>query len=86
VTKRAITTIDLKKAISIIDDQDESYGPTSSRHTDEYDGLYGVERSFKLVFPHDQEIAFFADTDDEKAKWRASLPTRPVQISDNLSL
>jgi len=43
---------------------------TSRNHfVDEYDGLYGVERSFRLIFPHDQEILFFADTDEEKIKW-----------------
>jgi hypothetical protein len=31
--------------------------------------MYGVERSFRLIFPSDEEIVFFADTDDEKAKW-----------------
>lgn len=37
-------------------------------YDDEYDGLFGVERSFRLVFPT-EEILFFADTDEEKAKW-----------------
>lgn len=63
VTKRATATIDLKKAVAVEDDQ--ATGPQS----DEYDGLYGVERSFRLVFPSNQEILFFADTDEEKAKW-----------------
>jgi hypothetical protein len=31
--------------------------------------LGGVERSFRLIFPNDEEIVFFADTDEEKAKW-----------------
>ena len=63
VTKRATATIDLKKAIAVKDDED------SQRSPDEYDGLYGVERSFRLIFPQDQEIIFFADTEEEKAKW-----------------
>ncbi|KAF8973078.1 hypothetical protein BDZ97DRAFT_1912661 [Flammula alnicola] len=76
VTKKATATIDLKKAIAVEDDQEARKNATSpasaaraSRYADEYDGLYGVERSFRLIFPQDQEIIFFADTDEEKAKW-----------------
>jgi hypothetical protein len=69
VTKKATVTIDLKKAIAVEDDQEIRVTTTRSRHTDDYDGLYGVERSFRLIFPHDQEIVFFADTDEEKTKW-----------------
>ncbi|KAJ7729509.1 hypothetical protein DFH07DRAFT_781904 [Mycena maculata] len=76
VTKKATATIDLKKAVTVEDDQ-EARGATSpasattarSSRYDEYDGLYGVERSFRLIFPNEQEIVFFADTDEEKAKW-----------------
>lgn len=66
VTKRAITTIDLKKAISVEDDQDPN---AKKRDVDDFDNLYGVERSFRLTFPRNQEITFFADTDEEKARW-----------------
>ncbi|KAJ6593571.1 hypothetical protein B0H19DRAFT_1090989 [Mycena capillaripes] len=76
VTKKATATIDLKKAVAVEDDQEArgAMSPASantarSSRYDEYDGLYGVERSFRLVFPNDQEILFFADTDEEKAKW-----------------
>jgi hypothetical protein len=77
VTRKATATIDLKKAIAVEDDQDTRTHPLSpasgntarSRHADEYEGLYGVERSFRLIFPHEQEIVFFADSDTEKAKW-----------------
>lgn len=77
VTKKAIATIDLKKAIGVEDDQearDEILSPASghSAHSSryfEFDGPYGVERSFRLLFPNNQEITFFADTDEEKAKW-----------------
>jgi hypothetical protein len=72
VTKKATATISLKKAIAVEDDQDtrNAFSPSSStsRMRDEYDGLYGVERSFRLIFP-DDEISFFADTDEEKARW-----------------
>lgn len=78
VTKKATATIDLKKAIAVEDDQEarnaalsssSGSNPRSSRYADEYDGLYGVERSFRLIFPHDEEIIFFADTDEEKGRW-----------------
>ncbi|KAF8635247.1 hypothetical protein AX17_004020 [Amanita inopinata Kibby_2008] len=75
VTKKATATIDLKKAVSVEDDQDmrsNALSPASGRsvrYGDEYDVLYGVERSFRLIFPHGQEIAFFADTNEEKTKW-----------------
>jgi hypothetical protein len=62
VTKKATATIDLKKATAVEDDQQR-------KTSDDYEGLYGVERSFRLLFPNQQEIVFFADTDDEKAKW-----------------
>ncbi|TFK75463.1 hypothetical protein BDN72DRAFT_939520 [Pluteus cervinus] len=72
VTKKAIATIDLKQAVAVEDDQDEgilspasAITARSNRYAD--DGL--VERSFRLVFPQDHEIVFFADTDEEKAKW-----------------
>ncbi|KAF5384479.1 hypothetical protein D9757_006459 [Collybiopsis confluens] len=76
VTKRVTATINLKNAIAIEDNQDphkreggvRSPGSGTSRYDDEYDGLFGVERSFKLVFPS-EEILFFADTDEEKARW-----------------
>ncbi|KAF9478826.1 hypothetical protein BDN70DRAFT_986033 [Pholiota conissans] len=63
VTKKATATIDLKKAVAVEDDQE------ARRYADEYDGLCGVERSFRLIFPEDQEIIFFADTDEEKYRW-----------------
>ncbi|KAG5637515.1 hypothetical protein H0H81_004266 [Sphagnurus paluster] len=73
VTKKATATIDLKKAVSVEDDQEArknalSPGIRTGRY-DEYDELYGVERSFRLIFPQGQEILFFADTDEEKARW-----------------
>lgn len=36
---------------------------------DEYEGLYGVERSFRLRFQRNLEILFFTDTDEEKERW-----------------
>ncbi|KIK61198.1 hypothetical protein GYMLUDRAFT_225414 [Collybiopsis luxurians FD-317 M1] len=76
VTKRVTATINLKNAIAVEDNQDPHkreggvHSPASgaSRYGDEYDGLFGVERSFKLIFSN-EEILFFADTDEEKARW-----------------
>jgi hypothetical protein len=41
----------------------------TTRGVDDYDGLYGIERSFRLIFEGGEEIVFFADTDAEKTKW-----------------
>ena len=66
----------MKKAIAVEDDQAirspalgvAPVATSKSRYADEYDGMFGVERSFRLIFP-DDEIVFFADTDEEKQKW-----------------
>ena len=76
MTKKATATIDLKKATAVEDDQqsrEEVMSPASGLSTGsryvEFDVPYGVERSFRLLFPNNQEITFFADTDEEKARW-----------------
>ena len=74
VTKRAITTLDLKKAVGIYDDQERNMRTpashtSSTSYDDEFDGPCGVEKSFKLLFPGDQRISFFADTEADKARW-----------------
>lgn len=73
ITKKATATIDLKKAVAVEDDQ-QGRGATMSpasgrspRYDDDY--LCGVERSFRLIFLNDEEIVFFADSDEDKAKW-----------------
>ncbi|KAJ3737602.1 hypothetical protein DFJ43DRAFT_9634 [Lentinula guzmanii] len=76
ITKRVTATINLSNAIAVGDNQDphkrdggvRSPASGASQYHDEYDGLFGVERSFRLVFPK-EEILFFADTDEEKTKW-----------------
>ncbi|KAF7800104.1 hypothetical protein EIP86_011348 [Pleurotus ostreatoroseus] len=90
ITKRAIATIDLKKAIGVEDDQEareELMSPASAQsHSSryfEFDGPYGVERSFRLLFPNSQEITFFADTDEEKAKWLEVLRALVGRIPPN---
>ncbi|KAL1746171.1 hypothetical protein HDZ31DRAFT_62431 [Schizophyllum fasciatum] len=69
--------IDARPEASIDDDdaRRRALSPTSgpsaaaSRYLDEIDGLCGVERSVRLIFPGDEEILFFADSDEEKDKW-----------------
>jgi hypothetical protein len=75
VTKKATATIDLKKALSIEDD-DPTISPmtspasaATSRQRNEFDEVYRVERSFRLIFPNGEEISFFADSDEAKARW-----------------
>ncbi|KAI6029361.1 hypothetical protein BKA83DRAFT_679982 [Pisolithus microcarpus] len=71
VTKKVTATINLKKAIAVEGIGDARSGDSASggSYRDDYDGPCSVERSFRLVFPGNQEIFFFADTDEEKAKW-----------------
>ncbi|EMD31058.1 hypothetical protein CERSUDRAFT_60599 [Gelatoporia subvermispora B] len=74
VTKRATATIDLKKAIAVEDDQEARANARtpqlgSTGYADDYDFSYGADRSFRLIFPAKQQILFFADTDEEKARW-----------------
>ncbi|TFY68556.1 hypothetical protein EVJ58_g950 [Rhodofomes roseus] len=76
VTKKVTATIDLRKAVAVEDENaarnalsPQSGVSSRSRHVDELDIPYGVERSFRLVFLHDQEITFFADTEEEKTRW-----------------
>ncbi|KAI0629085.1 hypothetical protein C8Q77DRAFT_1144912 [Trametes polyzona] len=88
VTKRAITTIDLRKAIGVEDDRtpvlSPASGATSRSHFDD-DRMYGVERAFRLVFGPgpDQEIIFFADTDAEKQRWLEVLRAMIGRIPPN---
>ncbi|RDX41409.1 hypothetical protein OH76DRAFT_1489500 [Lentinus brumalis] len=73
VTKRAIATIDLRKAIGVVDEQKGVARSPASRSSHDYDdsepyGIGGVSHSFKLEFLGD-EIWFYADTDEEKTNW-----------------
>jgi len=70
VTKRATATIELRKVVAVHDDNDLVSDSSLRRRTsDSYDAIFKVERSFRLVFGDGEEIEFFADTDEEKAKW-----------------
>jgi len=64
VTKKATVVIDLKKAIAVEDEQ-----RARDSYDDDYDGHYGVERSFRLIFPQNRAITFFADNEEEKSRW-----------------
>ncbi|KAI0056363.1 hypothetical protein BV25DRAFT_1832375 [Artomyces pyxidatus] len=91
VTKRATATIDLRKAVAVEDVRDprsQVLSPSStqtgrSTQYDDSDALYGVERSFRLLFQRDQEILFFADTDDEKSRWLEVLNALVGRIPPN---
>jgi len=75
VTKKATATIDLKKAMAVEDDDraaDPVRSPASAataRSRDEFEEVYRIERSFRLIFPNHEEISFFADNDEAKARW-----------------
>lgn len=79
VTRKPISSIDLNKAVAVEDDQEAHTGvlsPESGRssRTSRYlenDGLYGIGRSFRLLFNNNEEVTFFADTEEEKAEWCA---------------
>ena len=72
VTRRAISSIDLRKATRIEDESAPVRSPGSSVfHGYDDDDPYGVgsvERSFRLEFGS-EHIKFYADTDPEKEDW-----------------
>ena len=74
VTKKVTAKIDLKQAVGIEDDDPAASAlpgitPHRLRTRDEFEDVYRVERSFRLVFQDNEEIQFFADTDEEKSRW-----------------
>lgn len=74
VTKRAIASIDLRKATLVVDldEAKEARSPGSVATAISFDdgecGGTSVDRAFRLHFGVD-EITFYADTDQEKADW-----------------
>lgn len=66
MTKKATATIDLRKAVAV---HDHNLADMKGRGRDTDDMLFGVDRAFRIEFKGGEEIAFFADTDAEKAKW-----------------
>ncbi len=85
-----MSTIDLKKAIAVEDDEETranlltpASGSSTNRtynYGDDFEGPCGVERSFRLVFAHDQEIAFYADTNQDKNRWCEFHPFIPFML------
>ncbi|EPQ54980.1 hypothetical protein GLOTRDRAFT_76289 [Gloeophyllum trabeum ATCC 11539] len=82
VTKRATATIDLKKALAVRDDEEAGTMVPTGRYSGD-DSLVGMERSFRILFPMNQEIVFFADTDDEKRRWLEVLRALVGRIPPN---
>ncbi len=75
VTKRAIASIDLRKATAVVDldESKDARSPGSvatvrSTFDDGECGGTNVDRAFRLHFAAD-DITFYADTDQEKADW-----------------
>ncbi|VDC01460.1 unnamed protein product [Peniophora sp. CBMAI 1063] len=85
VTKRASASIDLRKAIRVEDPNAPTEGGLvkSPSLDDDFDFGFGVERSFRLIFKGGEEIAFFADSDDEKARWLEVLRALVGRIPPN---
>ena len=70
-TKRATTLIDLKKVVTVADDRERAQNPGAEAkpEADDSNNMHDIKYSFRLIFPNEEEIAFFADTDIEKARW-----------------
>lgn len=70
VTKKQVTSIDLRQATSVIDINDPKQAATSQRHKRGSDeGLEVRERSFLIEFKDGEGIIFSADKDEDKALW-----------------
>ncbi|KAI0752981.1 hypothetical protein C8Q80DRAFT_1267434 [Daedaleopsis nitida] len=87
VTKRAIATIDLRKATSLVDldevKEARSPGSATTIPTNFDDSNpCDVGRAFRLYFGA-EDIAFFADTDQEKADWVSLLKALVGRIPPN---
>ena len=85
MTKRAAASIDLRKAARVEDPNapGEDGLVKSPSLDDDFDFGVGVERSFRLIFKGGEEIAFFADSDDEKARWLEVLRALVGRIPPN---
>ena len=70
VTKKQVTSIDLRKAVSIIDLNDSKQASTSQRRKRGSDeGLPIRERSFMVEFNDGEGITFSSDKDEDKVLW-----------------
>lgn len=65
VMEKVTVMINLKKAVTeVIQEARSATFSPGGNYQDDYDGLYTVERSLRLIFSGDQEISFFANTDE----------------------
>jgi hypothetical protein len=70
VTKKPTSSIDLKRALAVVDDQDiKTQPPSIARRRESYADMTLVKNSFRLLFPDDEEVVYFADDEEEKSKW-----------------
>jgi hypothetical protein len=71
VTGKAIATISLRQALAVEDDQNPlAPGAVPGRRgRDESDAYFSDNRCFRLLFDNDEDIAFYADSEEEKAEW-----------------
>jgi hypothetical protein len=70
VTKKQVTSIDLRKAVSVIDLNDSKQASQSQRRKRGSDeGLPIRERSFLVEFNDGEGITFSSDKDEDKALW-----------------
>ena len=73
VTKKQVTSIDLRKAVQIIDLNDSKQASTSQRRKRGSDeGLPIRERSFMVEFDDGEGITFSSDKDEDKVLWYVS--------------
>lgn len=66
VTKKTVSSIDLRKATRIVDLSD--IPPAQDDEEDEYTGFEGP-RSFRIVFTNGDRIDFESGKKDDKAMW-----------------
>lgn len=73
VTKKEVASIDLRKALRVVDCNSAVMGTprsgTSSRPRNSDEGLATRPRSVRLEFQDDESIVFSCDNDEDKAKW-----------------
>jgi len=73
VTKKQVTSIDLRKAVSVIDLNDTKQASQSQRRKRGSDeGLPIRERSFLVEFNDGEGITFSSDKNEDKLLWYVS--------------
>jgi hypothetical protein len=71
VTKKTISTIDLRKATALVDENSDAAiaGKKKSLEEELEAGYTKMPRSFTLRFEDGDFITFWTDTDEDKASW-----------------